>query len=150
VTGAAPSPASGSYELHVGRGAATWSEDPRTFVLPLTRQAFRDLPLEHMICLPCPSLDRPVLVFDERHRADANYWRAELEDPERKSLRTQYQKAKANVQRAQGDAAQLQKAMGPLKRIIREVRKFHARRVRLAIGYTWPGNPPGWIEFADD
>lgn len=106
-------------------------ENPRTFTIAITRQQWRDLPFELITGETCV-LDGPILKFAERDLLL-------LEDREsaldlhlkmyRRALRT-------GVSTAIAHGAD-------------QIRRAHIAIVNLAIGYTWPGNPPGHIEFAE-
>ena len=102
--------------------------DLRTFTVPITRAQFRALSLEFILT---PVLDGPVLVFSTEDQPRASVCNAELDQ-----WREAWPHAKRNRESA--------------RRIERAVRTAHAWRVRHALGYTYPGNPPGYIEFAPD
>lgn len=103
-------------------------ENPRTFVVALSRRQWRDLPFDDIVRF---TLDGPVLVFNERAAAAAVDKQLEIDE-----LHAQWK--------------QLIK-FEPLRLppIAARIHKLHGQRVALACGYTWPGNPPGHIEFAE-
>jgi hypothetical protein len=101
--------------------------DPRT-CMPISRAEFRALPFRFILI---PVLDGPVLVFPEEHQPHASVYNAELD---------QWREAWPRARRKAESA----------RRIVRAVRKAHIWRVNHAVGYTYPGNPPGHIEFAPD
>ena len=109
-----------------GGGAGVWSVDPRTLLCHVTRQQFREVPLRFVLI---PSLDAPVLVFEEHTHPRAAVLEAQIHD----------------------QGIRYRKAWDPFKRrsVGSYIRRLHIRRVSLAVGYTWPGNPPGYIEFAE-
>ena|ERR1700731_5214300 len=102
--------------------------DPRTFTVPISRAQFRALQFRFILI---PVLDGPVLVFSNEHQPRASVYSAELDQ-----WREAWPRAKRNR-----DAR---------RRISRAVRKAHDWCVSHAVGYTYPGNPPGHIEFAPD
>jgi hypothetical protein len=102
--------------------------DPRTFTVPISRAQFRALQFRFILI---PVLDGPVLVFSPEDQPQASVYNAELD-----LWREAWPRAKRNAQTA--------------RRIARAVRKAHGWRVSHALGYTYPGNPPGHIEFAPD
>jgi hypothetical protein len=104
-------------------------ENPRTFLTPIARSDWRRMPLEFVVL---PTLDAPVLVFADKHSARAEYLQADIQKMDQRRRR------KRATQDFRAAAA-----------IANQIRRAHLRRVSLAIGYTWPGNPPGHIEFAD-
>jgi len=108
-------------------GGALLRENPRTFLLSLSRDAWRRLPLANVVT---PTLDGPALVFSGRRAARAEELQGRLEQ-----LHAQYRRAFDSKAR---------------KVLALRIRKVHLARVSLACGYTWPGNPPGHIEFAPD
>lgn len=108
-------------------------ENPRTFLVSLTRQQWRALPLNFVVY---PTLDGPVLVFPE-HRVD----RAEYLQLEVLQLFEQWKSAFS------ADPLQMHRMR---KALAWRMRCKYLERVSLACGYTWPGNPPGHIEFAPD
>lgn len=116
-----------AYQPLEGLGAATWSEDPRTFLVTVSRKQFRELPLR---CVLIPTLGSPVLVFEPRRQARAACLASQIEH----------------------QAGLYRRAFEPRKRaaLASYMRRLHLQRVGLAIGYTWPGNPPGYIEFGGD
>jgi hypothetical protein len=99
-------------------------ENPRTFLISLTRDAWRRLPLANVVR---PTLDGPVLVFTNTQRAQELQGRID-------ELHVRYRRAFDVKTR---------------KVLALRIRKAHLARVSLACGYTWPGNPPGHIEFAE-
>lgn len=101
--------------------------DLRTFFVRLSRQQFRELPLRFVLV---PTLDGPRLIFPPEHQAQANVLQADLD-----VYRERYARTRKRKKRMQ---------------IVGAVRLAHLWRVRLACGYSWPTNPPGWIEFAPD
>lgn len=107
-------------------GAGAWLPDLRTYFFHVTRQQFREVPLRNVLI---PTLDGPVLVFEERHQPRAAVLAAQIQD----------------------QGALYRRAFDPFKRrsFANYIRRLHLRRVSLAVGYTWPGNPPGYIEFAE-
>lgn len=106
-------------------GAGAWCWDLRTYLQPVTRRAFRELPLRAILI---PTLDAPALRFEERHAGRAACLAAQIEH----------------------QGALYRRTADPFKRrsLASYIRRLHIRRVSIAVGYTWPGNPPGWIEFA--
>jgi hypothetical protein len=105
---------------------AQWVEDPRTFCVRVSRRHFRELPLRFILI---PTLDAPRLVFSDRDAPQAEVLKARIEE-----YRSAFFRASREGQR----------------RLAIAVRKPHLTRVALAVGYSWPGNPPGYIEFAPD
>lgn len=105
--------------------AGAWCCDLRTYLVPVTRQQFRELPLRNVLI---PALDAPALRFEDRHAGRAACLASQIEH-------------QGGLYRRTAD---------PFKRrsLANYIRRLHLRRVSLAVGYTWPGNPPGWIEFA--
>lgn len=108
-------------------------EDPRTFLISLSRQQWRALPLAFVVY---PTLDGPILVFPDR-RIDA----AERLQLDVLQLFEQWKSAYSS------DRERMQRMRTSLTW---RIRRKHLARVSLACGYTWPGNPPGYIEFAPD
>jgi hypothetical protein len=108
--------------------AGAWSVDPRTCHVPITRAQWLAIPFRFILI---PVLDGPVLVFSTEDQPRASVYNAELDQ-----WREAWPRAKRNPQAA--------------RRIARAVRKAHMWRVNHALGYTYPGNPPGYIEFAAD
>lgn len=103
-------------------------ENPRTFLVRVSRRQFRELSLRFVLV---PTLDGPRLVFPPgADQALATVLDAELDT---------WREARTKTRNPE-----------KLKRIARAARDAHLRRVELAIGYTWPGNPPGHIAFAPD
>jgi hypothetical protein len=102
--------------------------DPRTGTVPISRAQWRALSLEFILT---PVLDGPVLVFSTELQPQASVYNAEIDQ-----WREAWPLARRNPESA--------------RRIEHAVRKAHAWRVRAALGYTYPGNPPGHIEFAPD
>ena len=100
--------------------------DPRTCTVPISRAQWLALPFRFILI---PVLDGPVLVFSTEDQPRASVYNAELD---------QWREA---WPRARREAR---------PRIARAVRKAHSWRVHHALGYTYPGNPPGFIEFAAD
>lgn len=104
-----------------------WLEDLRTFFVPISRKRLRELPMRFVVIF---ALDAPLLVFECR-------------DLGRVQQLQEWIKRDFQLRRRAYDV---------------ERKKYFARKIRdnwlclvaLAIGYTWPGNPPGWIEFAAD
>lgn len=103
--------------------------DPRTFYVRISREELRLIPINRVLI---PTLDGPVLVF----RGTNQQW-AELLKDDLNSI--------ADLMRARG------RSMPPKQRhgILARARRLHVQRVDLAVGYTWPRNPPGYIEFAE-
>lgn len=99
--------------------------DPRTHLVRITRQELGAIPMRFILW---PVLDGPVLVF-----APADMPEAELAQ----EWITGFRESVSRTVRAE-----------KRKRLFRAARDWHLTRVQLARGYTWPGNPPGWIEFA--
>ena len=104
--------------------------DPRTFTFAISREDWRRLSLERALI---HTLDGPRLVF----RGENQQW-AELHKDDLNRLAEQLRKAGRRIPK--------QRRQGMLAR----ARRLHVQRVDLAVGYTWPKNPPGWIEFAPD
>lgn len=108
-----------------------WGEpDPRTYWVALSREDWRRLPLARVLTV---TLDAPRLVF----RSTNQQW-AELAKDDIAEIAEQIRHA--------GPSFPLQRRKGLLAR----ARRLHIQMVDLATGYTWPRNPPGWIEFASD
>lgn len=104
-------------------------ENPRTFLIALSRRQWCELPHE-LITRETFVLDGPLLVF------------AENDLPRVAELEGNIEFAHALYRRAYDGAIRAHQA--------NVVRKKHIELVNLALGYTWPGNPPGHIEFAPD
>ena len=102
--------------------------DLRTLTVSISRAQWRALPLRFILT---PVLDGPVLVFSTEDQPRASVYNAELD---------QWREAWPRASRNR-DAA---------RRIARAARKANAWRVTHALGYTYPGNRPGYIEFAPD
>jgi hypothetical protein len=109
------------------RNRRVFIENPRTFLIHLSRHAWRRLPLANVVR---PTLDGPILVFSGARAARAEELQGRLDD-----LHVRYKRAFDPQAR---------------KVLLLRIRKVHLARVALACGYTWPGNPPGHIEFAPD
>jgi len=107
--------------------ANTKRADARTFYCRITRQQFRELPLRW---IATHSLDGPALSFAPDDQAPAAVAAARIEE-----LAGWLRKTR-----------EVQKRIG----LARAIREQHLILVELARGYTWPGNPPGFIEFAPD
>ena len=101
-------------------------ENPKTFLVAISRAQWRGLPLE-FITGP-GTLGQPHLVFDDELVAVA----LQLDIDRLHAKRTRSWK---------GDERRYLAML---------IRRKHLARVALAVGYTWPGNPPGHIEFAPD
>jgi hypothetical protein len=95
---------------------------------PLTREDWRRLPLSRVLT---HTLNAPRLVF----RGEGQQW-AELLKDDIAEIAEQLSHA--------GPSFPLQKRKGLLAR----ARRLHIERVDLAVGYAWPGDPPGWTEFS--
>jgi hypothetical protein len=102
--------------------------DPRTWWLALSREDWRRFPLSRVLT---HTLDGPALVF----RGTNQHW-AELLKDDLSEIAEQLRHA--------GPGMPLHRRKGMLAR----ARRLHVQRVDLAVGYTWPRNPPGWIEFS--
>lgn len=122
------------------RSRRVFYENPLTFTVSLSRQQWRDMRFARLID-PLDWPHEPRLVF-----ADAQYL-SSLE------LRGDFEYAaeqyRAALQRAVADRKMDVAAKSKLQHLQNFVRRRHVALVNLAIGYTWPGNPPGWIEFAE-
>lgn len=103
-------------------------ENPRTFCISISRQAMRELPFSFVL-LPVLSC-APVLVFDDRRQGLAVVEQRRIDELVKPLMRARDGKL--------------------IREMKATVRRAHLTRVALAIGYTWPGNPPGYIEFAPD
>jgi hypothetical protein len=102
-------------------------ENPRTFLISLSREDWRALRLDHVCHV---TIDGPVLVFPDEHATAATVHLAWIAEH---FLR--FQSAHSIPDR---------------KKFVRFIRDSHSARVTLACGYTWPGNPPGHICFAGE
>lgn len=101
--------------------------DPRTYYVSLSREDWRRFPLSRVLI---HTLDGPRLV----HRGENQKW-AELIKDDIAQIAEQLAHA--------GPQFPLHRRKGMLAR----ARRLHIQAVDLAVGYTWPRNPPGWIEF---
>jgi hypothetical protein len=110
------------------RSQRVFLENPRTFAVSLSRESWRRLPLEHLVSIT-PTLNGPWLVFDDEKVGIAACAQERL-----RWLMQRYQRTYDVKKRIA---------------LARRIRKGRSFLVALAVGYTWPGNPPGWIEFAD-
>jgi hypothetical protein len=123
-------------------------EDPRTFYVSISRAQWRDLPYGTVIDTahdggPAVWLDGPALVFPERRQLRV----VELQGILARAV-TRYEQALARAISSKSLRDEVtRKALADQQRY---VRRCHVALVNLAIGYTWPGNPPGYIEFSDD
>ncbi len=84
-------------------------------------------------------VDGPVMVFSELRQRRA----LELKKFLDRAI-DDYRRVLAKLVTGDEDA---RKKIGGLQH---HVRRCHIALVNLAIGYTWPRNPPGHIEFAED
>lgn len=100
--------------------------DPRTLTTKITRDQFAAVPLRFVLT---PVLNGPQLVFRAQDQGHAEVLSAELD-----------------VWREQLPRSRNRDV---IKRVSWAARQAHKKRVALAVGYTWPENPPGYIEFAD-
>jgi hypothetical protein len=112
------------------RNRRVFIENPRTFAISISRQQFRELPFT-VVLLGVLS-NAPRLVFSERDAPQADVWQAEIDWRVLPYMRAREREWWSRV-----------------REIRTRVMRYHLDRVALAIGYTWPGNPPGHIEFAD-
>lgn len=100
--------------------------DPRTITTRITRAQFASIPLRFVLT---PVLDGPVLAFHIEDRGHAEVLSAELDVWRELLPRSRSQEV--------------------IKRTSWAARHAHKQLVALAVGYTWPGNPPGYIQFSD-
>jgi len=101
--------------------------DPRTILTKITRAQFASIPLRFIVT---PVLDGPTLVFSEKDQGRAEVFSADIDVTRELLPRSRNREV--------------------IKRLSRAARVAHEKRVAMALGYTWPDNPPGHIEFADD
>jgi hypothetical protein len=101
--------------------------DPRTLLTQITRAQFAALPLRFIVT---PVLNGPTLVFSEKDQGRAEVFSSDIDLTRELLPRSRNREV--------------------IKRLSRAARVAHEKRVAMAVGYTWPGNPPGHIEFADD
>lgn len=96
----------------------------RTYLLRISRRDFEELPLRFVLI---PALDGPRLVFNRCEQGRAAVLEARIAEFAEVFPRTRDGKKRARLARA--------------------VRDLHRNLVEIAVGYSWPGNPPGYIKF---
>lgn len=100
--------------------------DPRTITTKITRAQWASIPLRFVIT---PVLDGPVLVFDIADDGQAQVLYAEIDHWREALPRCRNRDV--------------------IKRVSWAARQAHKKRVALAVGYTWPDNPMGYVHFSD-
>lgn len=140
-------------QLEISPGAPPSSrrvsiEDPRTFYVRISRQQWCDIPFGELVDVgadggPAVWLDGPSLVFPERRQLVAIERELRLQ---RAVERYRHARSRAVASSAFGDV-ETRKTLAGLQSYIR---RCHVSIVNLAVGYTWPRNPPGYIEFAEE
>lgn len=103
-------------------------ENPKTFYVALSRAQWRELPFAAFA--DAGWIGQPSLVFDELDELTA--------------MRLQLDIERLAAKRRRAWKPEMRRYLAML------MRRKHLARVALAVGYTWPGNPPGHIEFAPD
>jgi hypothetical protein len=106
-----------------------WGEpDPRTYYVALSREDWRHWPMTRILT---HTLDGPRLVF----RGTNQHWAELLKD---------------DIAAIADLVAHTHLAEKRRRGVIARARRLHIQMVELAVGYTWPRNPPGWVEFANN
>lgn len=123
-------------------------ENPRTFLVAISRAQWRDMAYGAIADVapdggPAVWLDGPVLVFPSRRQLRA----IELQNILARAVARYHAALHRSI--AKNELATVE-ARQLLQDLQKYVRRCHVALVNLAIGYTWPGNPPGHIEFADE